>query len=116
MTINDAYLKRLLTPPYDGVPVEVTSLRKEGLHQQSEEIQTFNEQPEIVGHDTVMEENHHCFTRHLHGGTQEEGNIFSPVVSHLNSHVQQHGKMISIFVKSYLVDYLLIKDNYIYIC
>lgn len=64
----------ILTPSYDGVPVEVASLRKESLHQQSEEIQTFDEQPEIVGHDTVMEENHYCFTRHLHGGkkTQEE--------------------------------------------
>lgn len=58
-----------LTPSYDGVPVEVTSFRKESLNQQSEEIQTFNEQPEIVGHDTVMEENHHCFTCHLHRET-----------------------------------------------
>lgn len=49
----------ILTPSYYGVPVEVASLRKESLHQQSEEIQTFNEQPEIVGHDAVMEENHH---------------------------------------------------------
>lgn len=46
--------KQTLTPSYYGVPVEVSSLRKEGLHQQSEEIQSFNEQPEIVRHDTVM--------------------------------------------------------------
>lgn len=65
--------KMLLTPSYYGVPVEVSSLRKEGLYQQCEEIQSFNEQPEIVRHDTVMEENHHCFTGHLHRGTQEGG-------------------------------------------
>lgn len=57
-----------LTPSYYGVPVEIASLGKERLHQQGEKIQAFNEQPEIVGHDTVVEENHHCFTRHLHGG------------------------------------------------
>ena len=62
-----------LTPSHDGVPVEVTSLRKESLHQQSEEIQTLDEQPEIVGHDAVMEENHHCFTRHLHTGNMRGG-------------------------------------------
>lgn len=62
--------KCLLTPPNNGIPVEVASFRKESLHQQSEEIQTFNEQPEIVGHDTVMEENHHCFTCHLHMKTR----------------------------------------------
>lgn len=62
----------VLTPSHDGVPVEVASLRKESLHQQSEEIQTLDEQPEIVGHDAVMEENHHCFTRHLHRETQGE--------------------------------------------
>lgn len=78
----------ILTPSYNGVPVEVSSLREESLHQQSEEIQTFNEEPEIVGHDTVMEENHHCFTRHLHGETRcisrgkAEGNLL-PVISHL---------------------------------
>lgn len=53
------------TPPDNGVPVEIASLREEGLNQQSKEIQTLDEKPEIVGHDAVMEKYHHCFTRHL---------------------------------------------------
>lgn len=70
-----------LTPPDDGVPVEVSSLGKERLHEQREEIQTFDEQPEVVGHDTVVEENHHCFTRHLRRETQTDA-IVRPRMSH----------------------------------
>lgn len=53
------------TPADEGVPVEVFPLREEGLDQQSEEIQALDEQPEVVGHDAVMEEHHHRLTRHL---------------------------------------------------
>lgn len=53
------------TPANEGVPVKVFPLREEGLHQQSEEIQALDEQPEVVGHDAVMEEHHHRLTRHL---------------------------------------------------
>lgn len=56
-----------LTPSDDGVPVEVAPLGEEGLHQQREQIEALNEEPEVVGHDAVMEENHHCFTAHLQG-------------------------------------------------
>lgn len=70
--------RALLTPAYNGVPVEIAPLGKEGLHQQSEEIQAFDEEPEIVGHDAVMEENHHRFTRHLHEENhREEKETFS---------------------------------------
>lgn len=54
-----------LTPADEGVPVKVSPLRKEGLNQQSEEIQALDEQPEVVGHDAVMEEHHHRLTRYL---------------------------------------------------
>lgn len=54
------------TPANDGVPVEVSPLREEGLHQQCEEVQAFDEQPEVVGHHAVVEENHHSFAFHLH--------------------------------------------------
>lgn len=57
----------LLTPSNYGVPVEVAPLREEGLHQQREQVEALDEEPEVVGHDAVMEENHHCFTAHLHG-------------------------------------------------
>lgn len=53
------------TPADDGVPVEVTSLGKEGFHQQCEEVKTLDEEPEVVWHDTVMKEDHHCLTAHL---------------------------------------------------
>lgn len=53
------------TPADEGVPVKVSPLWEEGFHQQSEEIQALDEQPEVVGHDAVMEEHHHCLTRHL---------------------------------------------------
>lgn len=53
------------TPADDGVPVEVASLGEEGFHQQCEEIETFDEEPEVVWHHTVMEEDHHCLTPHL---------------------------------------------------
>lgn len=53
------------TPADEGVPVEVSPLREKGLDQQSEEIQALDEQPEVVGHDAVMEEHHHRLTRHL---------------------------------------------------
>lgn len=62
----------ILTPSYNGVPVEVTSLWEESLHQQSEEIQAFDEQPEVVGHDAVMEENHYGLTCHLQGAKQRK--------------------------------------------
>lgn len=61
---------RTLTPSHDGVPVKVASLGKEGLHQQGEEVQALDEEPEIVGHDAVVKENHHRFARHLHGQTE----------------------------------------------
>lgn len=61
------------TPANDGVPVEVFPLGEESLHQQSEQVQTLDEQPEVIRHDTVMEENHHRFTRHL----EAEGRHFS---------------------------------------
>lgn len=60
-----------LTPSNYGVPVEVAPLRKEGLHQQREQIETLDEEPEVVGHDAVMEENHHCFAAHLQEGRTE---------------------------------------------
>lgn len=53
------------TPADEGVPVKVSPLREEGLHEQSEKVQALDEQPEVVGHDAVMEENHHRLTRHL---------------------------------------------------
>lgn len=53
------------TPANNGVPVEVRPLWKEGFHQQGEKIQAFNEEPEIVGHHTVVEKNHHCFAFNL---------------------------------------------------
>lgn len=53
------------TPADEGVPVKVSPLREEGLHQQGEEIQALDEQPEVVGHDAVMKEHHHRLTRHL---------------------------------------------------
>lgn len=37
-----------LTPADDGVPIEVSPLREEGLHQQSKQVQSLNEQPEVV--------------------------------------------------------------------
>lgn len=57
------------TPSDDGVPVEISSLGKKCLHQQSEEVETFDEKPEVVGHDAIVEENHHRFARHLHKHT-----------------------------------------------
>lgn len=62
-----------LTPSNYGVPVEVAPLREEGLHQQREQIEALNEEPEVVGHDAVMEENHHCFTAHLQDGSTRRG-------------------------------------------
>lgn len=62
-----------LTPSNYGVPVEVAPLWKEGLHQQREQIEAFDEEPEVVGHDAVMEENHHCFTAHLQEGSRRRG-------------------------------------------
>lgn len=59
--------EQMLTPSYDGVPVKVASLGKERFHQQSEKVEALNEEPEVVGHDTVVKENHHRFARHLHG-------------------------------------------------
>lgn len=56
---------KTLTPSDDGVPVEVAPLGEEGLHQQCEKVEALDEQPEVVGHDTVVEENHHRFTAHL---------------------------------------------------
>lgn len=53
------------TPANDGVPVEISPLREEGFHQQSEEVQPLDEQPEVVGHDTVVKKHHHCFAFHL---------------------------------------------------
>lgn len=57
--------KKALTPSYDGVPVKVAPLGKKGLHQQGEEVQAFDEEPEIVGHDAVVKENHHRLAHHL---------------------------------------------------
>ena len=54
-----------LTPANDDVPVEVSPLWEEGLHQQGEEVQTLDEQPEVVGEDTVVEEHHHHLTLQL---------------------------------------------------
>lgn len=62
-----------LTPSNYGVPVEVAPLREEGLHQQREQIEALDEEPEVVGHDAVMEENHHCFTAHLQDGSTSWG-------------------------------------------
>lgn len=65
--------RKTLTPSDDGVPVEVAPLGEEGLHQQREKVEALDEQPEVVGHDTVVEENHHRFTAHLReANTQAE--------------------------------------------
>lgn len=53
------------TPADDRVPVEISPLWEESFHQQSEEVQPLDEQPEVVGHDTVVKKHHHCFTFHL---------------------------------------------------
>ena len=59
------------TPANDGVPVEVASLWEEGLHQQGEQVEALNEQPEVVGHHTVVEEHHHSLARHLQTNIKE---------------------------------------------
>lgn len=63
------------TPANHGVPVEVSPLGEEGLHQQGEEVQALNEQPEVVGHDTVVEENHYGLALHLPRGPEREGDM-----------------------------------------
>ena len=57
------------TPADDDVPVEVASLGEEGLYQQGEQVEAFNEQPEVVGEHAVMEEYHHRSTFHLNART-----------------------------------------------
>lgn len=47
-----------LTPADDDVPVEVSLLGEEGLHQQGEEVQSLDEEPEVVGEHAVVEEDH----------------------------------------------------------
>lgn len=59
-----------LTPANDDVPIEISPLREEGLHQQSEEVQTLDEEPEVVGEDAVVEKNHHGSTLQLHKNTK----------------------------------------------
>lgn len=63
-TKTDIVLEQL-TPAYDGVPVEVSPLREKGFHQQREEVEALYEEPEVVGHHTVVEKHHDRFTSHL---------------------------------------------------
>lgn len=53
------------TPSNNGVPVEVSFLWKECLNEQSKEIQSLNEQPEVVWQNTIMKKYHHRLTLHL---------------------------------------------------
>lgn len=63
------------TPANHGVPVEVSPLGEEGLHQQGEEVQALDEQPEVVGHDAVVEENHYGLALHLPRGPEREDDV-----------------------------------------
>lgn len=53
------------TPANQDVPPEVLPLRKEGDDQQGVKIQPFHQEPEEVGHDTVLEKNHHGLAAYL---------------------------------------------------
>ncbi len=54
-----------LTPSNNGVPVEVSFLRKECLNKQRKKIQALDKQPEVVWQNTIMKKYHHCFTLQL---------------------------------------------------
>lgn len=53
------------TPTNHDVPPEVLPLREEGDSQQGVEIQALHQQPEVAGHDAVLEEDHHGLAAHL---------------------------------------------------
>lgn len=70
-----------LTPADDDVPVEVSLLGEEGLHQQGEEVQSLDEEPEVVGEHTVMEEDHDGSALQLVGREEEEEGAESEVAA-----------------------------------
>lgn len=63
------------TPANNSVPVEISPLWEKGFYQQSEKVQSLNEKPEIVGHDTVVKKHHHRFAFHLQRIKQKQSYI-----------------------------------------
>ena len=55
------------TPPYQNIPPEVLLLREEWDSQQGVKVQTLHQEPEIAGHDAILEEHDHHLAAHLWG-------------------------------------------------
>lgn len=57
--------EKMHTPANQDVPPKVFPFWKEGDDQQGVKIQPLHQEPEEIGHDTVLEENHHGFAAYL---------------------------------------------------